>query len=129
MKVVLTLLLVTLVLGNSLIPGFGLDQSTRLAGLAHHYQQHRQEQPSLGFLDFLEMHYGPNAEHQKHPNHSHSNLPAAGHAVAAFTPVPIRLLVSIPVQVVMLAKTACFRYANLYSFLGVFSLINPPRHA
>lgn len=127
MKALVAYLLVGLLLGNSLIPGFGLDQSARLVELMQHYGHHQDEQPDLGFLDFLEMHYGPNSEHQKHPNHCHHNLPVAGHSVIAFAPAFLRLLDVTTVPVVRLPQKSCFGYANLYSFLAISSLINPPR--
>lgn len=121
------ILLAGLILGSSLLPGFGFDQSTKLVDLLQHYTKHRQESPELSFLDFMEMHYGVNSEHQKHPNHSHHNLPAVGHALSAFAPVPLPLLVLVSLSVLLLAQAACFRYANLYSYLRVSSLIYPPR--
>jgi hypothetical protein len=127
MKALVAFILATQVLVSSLLPGFGVDQSAKLVDLAQHYQQHRKTEPDLGFLDFMEMHYGANAEHQKHPNHSHHNLPAVGHAVSAFTEPSVMLLLLMALSVLLLAQTTCFRYANLYSFVNVSSLINPPR--
>lgn len=127
MKALVAIILATQVLVSSLLPGFGVDQSAKLVDLAQHFSEHRQSNPTLGFFDFMEMHYGANSEHQKHPNHSHHNLPAVGHAVPAFTePSVVRLSLAV-LSIVLLAKIACFRYANLYSFVNVSSLINPPR--
>ena len=120
-------LLAGLVLVSSLLPGFGVDQSAKLIDLIQHFQEHRQTEPQLSFLDFMAMHYGENSEHQKHPNHSHHNLPAAGHTVSVFAPVPSPFLLLLSLPVLLLAQSACFDYANLYSFLNVSSLIYPPR--
>lgn len=127
MKSIIACLLACLMMGSSLLPGFGVEQSTKLVELIQHYQQHAEAEPGLSFTDFMVMHYGANSEHQKHPNHSHHNLPSAGHAVPAFTPATARLGVSSLVSVVLLSKATFFRYTNLYSFLAIFSLINPPR--
>jgi hypothetical protein len=127
MKSIVAFLLAGLVLGSSLLPGFGVDQSAKLVDLMQHYQEHRNTEPDLSFLDFMVMHYGVNSEHQKHPNHSHHNLPAVGHAAPAFTTPSVILLSFAAPSILFLAKTACFRYANLYSFVSVSSLINPPR--
>ncbi|WP_461091495.1 hypothetical protein [Spirosoma gilvum] len=110
-----------------MLPSFGVDQFSRFVDLAQHYREHRQLQPGLSFLDFMEMHYGANSEHQKHPNHSHHNLPAVGHTIPVCSPTPFLLFVIASLAVLLLARSACFRYANLYSFLSVSSLINPPR--
>ncbi|RRB07489.1 hypothetical protein [Larkinella rosea] len=127
MKSVVALLLVLQMLGSGLLPGFGIDQSTKLVDLLQHFQHHRQTEPDLGFFDFIAMHYGANSDHQKHPNHSHHNLPAVGHTAPAFTAPAMDLFSLTSISVWLPAKTACFRYANLYSFVSVSSLINPPR--
>lgn len=127
MKAVVAFLLAAQVLASSLLPGFGVDQSVHLVDLVQHYREHRLTDPTLSFLAFMEMHYGVNSEHQKHPNHSHHNLPSVGHSIPAFTPTPLAFLQLVNQSIVLLAQSACFRYANLYSFLSVYSLINPPR--
>ncbi|UHG94945.1 hypothetical protein [Spirosoma oryzicola] len=127
MKSIVAFLLAIQLLGSSLLPGFGIDQSSRLIDLVQHFQQHQATNPDLGFLDFMVMHYGADSAHQKHPNHSHHNLPAAGHAAPVFTAPAVVLLLSAPVCLMILARSACFRYANLYSFVSVNTLINPPR--
>ena len=114
-------------LGSSLLPGFGVEQSAKVVELIQHYQHHRQEAPDLSFMDFMAMHYGPDSEHQKHPNHSHHNLPSAGHAASVFTPTPVQFNATLLTSVVIHLQTAFPRYTNLYSFLAVFPLINPPR--
>ena len=127
MKSIVAFLLAGLILGSSLLPGFGVEQSTKLVELIQHYQHHVEEEPNLSFTDFMVMHYGENSEHQKHPNHSHHNLPSAGHMVTGFTPNTVRLSVSSYISAVLASQKAFSRYSNLYSFLSVFSLINPPR--
>ncbi|GAB3759818.1 hypothetical protein [Spirosoma pomorum] len=127
MKALVAFILATQILVSSLLPGFSVDQSTKLVDLVQHYQQHRKTVPNLSFLDFIGMHYGSNSEHQKHPNHSHQKLPAVSHAAPAFTAPSVILLPVTIFAELLLAKTACFRYTNFYSFVSVSSLINPPR--
>ena len=74
------------------------------------------------------MHYGANSEHQKRPNHSHHNLPTTGHFVSVYTLTAIQLSVPLLTQVAIMATSDYFRRADLYSFLAVFPLINPPRN-
>lgn len=127
MKSIVALLLAGLMLGSSLLPGFSIDQSAKWVELMQHYKQHRSDDAQLSFMDFLAMHYGANSEHQKHPKHSHQNLPTGGHTVPAFSPGTIRLHFFSAVGAIPASKTAFARTADLYSFLSVFSLINPPR--
>ncbi|GAB3901060.1 hypothetical protein GCM10028825_52950 [Spirosoma agri] len=114
-------------LGGSLFPGFGIDQSAHWGDLLLHFQQHRQADPALSFTDFLKMHYGADSEHQKHPNHSHQNLPSSSHSVPAYTPNAIRLMTVDQSPFLLLTRAGYFRKADLYAFLTVFALINPPR--
>ena len=73
------------------------------------------------------MHYGADWEHQKHANHSAQNLPSSSHSIPAYTPVAVRLVAIAPVQFLVSAKADYFRKDDLYAFLMVFALINPPR--
>lgn len=129
MKSIVALLLAGLILGSSLLPGFSIDQSAKWVELMQHYKQHREADAQLSFIDFLAMHYGANSEHQKHPKHSHQNLPTGGHTIPVFSPATVRLHFSSAVGAPLANKAAFFRKADLYSFLSVFSLINPPRTA
>lgn len=128
MRALLALLLVHLILGSSLLPGFGLGQSVKWVELANHYQQHRQTDASLGFFSFLMMHYDASSDHQKHPTHTHQQLPAAGQSLSISTPIPLCLDVTpVSMSVIHVAKALFFRKADLYAFTAVRSLINPPR--
>ena len=107
---------------------FGIDHSARLGDLAQHYHQHRRDNSGLSLIDFINMHYGADSDHQKHPNHNHHNLPSIGHSMPVLTPGIVCLSVTpLLVQFLVLADANFFRTADLYSFLAVFALINPPR--
>ena len=112
---------------GSLLHGIGIDQSAHLGDLVQHYQQHQREDPKMSFSDFLTMHYGADSEHLKHPKHSHQNLPASGHSAPAYAPNVTRLLFPSPCHVLIAMKANFFQRADIYSFLSVFALINPPR--
>ncbi|MEZ0612419.1 hypothetical protein ACAW74_28175 [Fibrella sp. WM1] len=127
MKSIVAFVLACWMLGGSLLPGFGIDQSAHWGDLVQHYQQHRKTDSTLSFTDFLKMYYGADSEHQKHPNHSHHNLPSSGHSVPVYAPTTLRLAAPNPMQVLMPSTAVFFRKADLYSFLAVFALINPPR--
>ncbi|MFC5408592.1 hypothetical protein ACFPMF_04695 [Larkinella bovis] len=127
MKPFVAFVLACWMLVGSLLPGFSLDQSSHWGDLMQHYQQHRKAETGLSFIDFIKMHYGADSEHQKHPNHSHQNLPSVGHSVPVFTPNTIWLSAPAFCQVLIKATAVFFRKADLYSFLAVFALINPPR--
>lgn len=127
MKSIVAFVLACWMLGGSLLPGFGIDQSAHLGDLVQHYQQHQRADIKLSFTHFLKMHYGADSEHQKHPNHSHHNLPSSGHSVLIYAPTALRLASPNLMQVLMPTNSVFFRKADLYSFLAVFALINPPR--
>lgn len=127
MKSLIALFLAMLLLGSSILPIFSLDQSAKWAEVLQHYQQHRREKPALGFTEFMAMHYGAGSTHRKHHHHSHQNLPATGHAVALFSPQPLRLVTVTTVELVKVYKAVFFRKADMYSFLASYVPLNPPR--
>ncbi len=112
---------------GSLLPSIGIDQSARMGDLVQHYQQHHREDPAMSLKDFLLMHYGADSEHLKHPKHSHQNLPASGHSAPVYAPNVVRLAAPSPYHILIASKVNFFRRADMYSFLSVFALINPPR--
>lgn len=117
MRSVIAFVLACWMLGGSLLPGFGIDQSAHWGDLMLHFQQHRQTDPSLSFTEFL----------KKHPNHSHQNLPSSSHSVSVYTPNAVQLVAISPIQLLISARADFFRKADLYAFLAVFAMINPPR--
>jgi hypothetical protein len=55
----------------------GVDQLIRLPGLVEHYLEHRSENASLGFDEFLYLHFVETGSHQ-HDGGQHAKLPFAG---------------------------------------------------
>lgn len=127
MKALVAIFLTCWTLAGSFLPGMGVDQSACLGELTRHFQEHRHTDTSLSFLDFLRMHYGADSEHHKHPNHSHQNLPSSSHSIPVFPPVAQSWNLPPATASVLISRADFFRKADLYSFLSVFALINPPR--
>jgi hypothetical protein len=127
MKSFVTVLFAGWILLGGLLPGFSIDQSVHLGDLVQHFQEHRRENKELTFVSFLDMHYGANSDHQKHPKHSHNKLPVSSHPTFIYTSGPVKLVDFFPVQYWILSASASFAWVNFYSFLAVFTLINPPR--
>ena len=128
MKPIVAFFLACWILGGSLFPGFGIDQSSHLGDLVGHYQEHKKLDDQLSFVHFLKMHYGADSAHQKRPNHSHRNLPAHSHSVTNYLPTGLILATPDRRRLVNQAKAAFFWKADLYTFFAVFALINPPRY-
>ncbi len=128
MKPIVAFFLACWILGGSLLPGIGIDQSAHLGDLVGHYQAHKKLDAQLSFISFLKVHYGADSAHQKRPNHSHRNLPAHNHSVTNYLPTSLILAAPVSHRIGRLAKAAFFWKADLYTFLAVFALINPPRH-
>ncbi|GAB3575074.1 hypothetical protein GCM10027578_38670 [Spirosoma luteolum] len=128
MKSVIALLLSCWLLAGSLLPGFGLDQSTHWGDLMTHYREHRRQIPDLSFGSFLLMHYGADSDHLKHPNHPHTKLPASSHLLPVYTPAFLRLAPPLILAFGLWFVRAVFlRKVDLYAFVPVFALMNPPR--
>ncbi|PRY44246.1 hypothetical protein CLV58_103215 [Spirosoma oryzae] len=128
MKPIVAFFLACWILGGSLLPGFGIDQSAHLGDLMEHYQEHKKLDAHLSFVKFLSMHYGADSAHQKRPNHSHRNLPAHSHSVTSYLPTGLLLAVPGIHQLGYQMKATFFWKADLYAFLAVFALINPPQY-
>ncbi len=127
MKSFVTVLFAGWILLGGLLPGFSIDQSVHLGDLVQHFQEHRRENKELTFVSFLDMHYGANSDHQKHPKHSHNKLPVSSQPVFVYASSTVKLADLLPVQYLVSSASASFAWVNFYSFLAVFALINPPR--
>ena len=66
--------LLVLFLFSALLPVPVKEELAKLPSLLEHFQEHKLETPELGFLQFLQIHYGAEfASH--HSAHDHSDLP------------------------------------------------------
>lgn len=128
MKPFVAFVLACWILGGSLFPGLGIDQSAHLGDLVEHYQEHKKLDVQLSFVNFLKMHYGADSAHQKRPNHSHRNLPANSHSVSSYLPTALILAVPDSHRLGKQVKAVFFWTVELYTFLAVFALIDPPRY-
>lgn len=53
-----------------------LHDFVKLPRLLEHYQQHKLKAPEVSFFDFINLHYGSEAErHDKEEHHEHEDLP------------------------------------------------------
>ncbi|WP_020603876.1 hypothetical protein [Spirosoma spitsbergense] len=127
MKPFVTVLFAGWILLGGLLPGFSIDQSVHLGDLVQHYQAHRRDNVDLTFVAFLDMHYGANSDHQKHPKHSHNKLPVSSHPIFVYTSGTVKLADFFPVHYWTSSAPTSFAWVNFYSFLVVSFLMNPPR--
>lgn len=59
---------------TTLVPSTMWSDMGKIANLIEHFQEHKQEDSSISFWSFMELHYG--SDFQKHQTaHDHSKLP------------------------------------------------------
>jgi len=69
----IAILLLSVVLLGSLMD---LHDLAKLPRLIEHYQEHRNKSPEVGFIGFLNLHYGSEADHHDQEEHQkHTGLP------------------------------------------------------
>jgi hypothetical protein len=122
-KIWISLCLATILLAESLLPLMEFHELSKLPALAKHYKQHRAENPSLSFADFIELHYQDTQHHEQDPQ-THHDLPFSNHnaqhhscvPVAFFTPQPIKefctLIFISEIQVVAYREPATTSFAT-----------------
>lgn len=71
-KSIATILLAVTFLGSMM----DLHDLARLPRLIEHYKEHASKSPDVSFIDFLNLHYGSEAErHDKEEHQEHTSLP------------------------------------------------------
>lgn len=63
---------------ESLLPAMEMDELSKLPFLFSHYKKHRQDDPTISFLDFLKLHY-LNSDHHDQDHHTHDQFPLSDH--------------------------------------------------
>lgn len=74
----ISIVLATLIMAEAFVPGMELHELSKLPALVDHFQNHKQQQPDLSFLAFIELHY-QNPDHHEQDSKTHHKLPFSGH--------------------------------------------------
>lgn len=130
MKSGTSLFLGLLLLAGSLFPQTDVEEVYKIPGLIAHYNLHKQTAPrNFDVWQFLDMHYNASSKHARQ-SHKGVTIPLYNHLSAGFvftlTPFqpqrkPAELVALIPWPQVH------FSYQNLYSFLTISFLFQPPQ--
>lgn len=67
-----------LIMAETFVPGMELHELSKLPALIDHFQKHKQQQPDLSFLAFVELHY-QNPDHHEQDSQTHHKLPFSSH--------------------------------------------------
>ena len=70
-----TILLCSIFVVESLIPGFELSSLSDIPELWSHFQAHKAISPQITFLDFLHLHYDADSKHAGQDLQHHQKLP------------------------------------------------------
>jgi hypothetical protein len=125
MKLLLSVILSSLILVQSLVPR-AYTSLLASAEVWQHYQEHEAEsRQSLSFLDFLQMHYGSDSKHTKEKSHHLPQLDL--NTTAGFCVLPECLIFNKQTITFTTNNEPNFFWLNLYSFAPTKALICPPR--
>lgn len=113
-------------LGGSVIAGFGPEQPAHRSDRLQE-QQPRQTDPGLMFISSPGRHDGVSSGYHNHPVRSHHTRPSVHHTHYGQAPGAVRLAAPLAMPAPEQTRTAFVCPADLYSFLLVFAVINPPQ--
>ena len=128
MRKVIAMLMLSVTLLSS---AMDLHDLAKLPRLLEHYQEHRKKSSDVSFLDFLNLHYGSEAErHDKEEHQKHTSLPFKS-PDCTFTHTVIVLPQFNAPEIIQLVSEVT--YANFYHsiFSPEFSqsIWQPPKNA
>jgi hypothetical protein len=126
-RIVAILLLGLTLLGNIM----DLRDLAKVPRLAEHYQEHRKKSPDVSLLEFLNLHYGSEADqHDKEEHEQHKGLPFKSPDCTFTHTLTIITQFNGPV---ITSSTSSITYSNTYrsAFSNEFSqsIWQPPRNS
>lgn len=125
MKSLVSIFLATLFFAGSLFPKSDMDELFKIPALFEHYSEHKaKSKGELSFMDFLLMHYAVGSTHDEA---SHDKLPLSMDMCTGIICVLQSTFYQIVHPNTHFVKPSFSFYCLQYSFLSVFSLLNPPR--
>ncbi|MCY7349467.1 MAG: hypothetical protein LH606_02205 [Cytophagaceae bacterium] len=125
MRRLVALMLSVFFLVGSVLPPVSAEH---LSGLVEHYHEHQLEEGGdLNVLTFLWEHYAADAFHRKHPNHSHSHLPAVDFHAASGLFVSLLTTFRFTPLLPEGAASQLPSWENHYTFRFAAALLNPPK--
>lgn len=130
MKSITSFFLGLLLFAGSLFPKTDVEEVYKLPGLIVHYQLHKKTAPrDFDFWQFLDMHYNASSRHAKQP-HKGVKIPLYNHLSTGFvftlTPCTLQRERAELVTIIPWPQVH-FSYQNLYSFLNISFLFQPPQ--
>lgn len=134
MKHYITLSLLFIYSLTAVVPSVLLDEVWKVSSLVRHFKEHQQENPNMGFVDFLQLHYSQDfAAHQS--SHDHSKLPLKDHHAACANVVIALLapdidfnLTFLPSKKTFFVKKQGFPLRNeRFSSSSLFDIWQPPK--
>lgn len=129
MRSIIALILITTVLGNSLIPSLGFEQSTKISEVFKHFKEHNlDEEEKLGFWKFIQMHYNADSKHFDSNKSEHQTLPNLDLSSIALFLVEGFFVLEFFLFSIHSIKIKHSLYKNLYKFSLINLLYGPPKY-
>jgi hypothetical protein len=83
-----TTLLAFLIFSETLLPRMDGREFAKIPALIEHYHHHKNQNPGLGFLSFLDLHYN-DPQHHENDHSTHDKLPFSNHQAGNTVSNPI----------------------------------------
>jgi hypothetical protein len=125
MKTVVSTFLALYFFTGSLFPKSDMDELFKIPALMEHYSVHKANaHDDFSFVDFLWLHYAIGSTHEEQ---AHDQLPLSMDMCTGIICTLISTLELIVHPIVQITKVTSSFYSLQYSFLSIFSLLNPPK--
>lgn len=113
-------------IGYLLVPDFIRHELPQVQALIRHYQHHtREENESIGFIDFLQMHYGENNSHTSQEDHQ--DLPLFHHGACSCLVFVHESGLNSPDLPEFVVLNSTIDNPNHYHFSPIQNVFQPPK--
>jgi hypothetical protein len=125
-----SIVIASLMLIEAFLPATEMDELSKLPVLFTHFAKHQQEDPSISFLEFLQLHYD-DANHHDLDHQTHDQFPLSGHQHQAHVQLHYMTITIVEVDafisLISLHEINTVEYREPASSSLSFSIWQPPK--
>jgi hypothetical protein len=123
------IILATLLLSETLFPSIDTYELSKIPALIEHYRHHKNLNPEIDLLSFLELHYN-DPQHHENDHSTHDKLPFSNHHTGSAQTNPmvfVALELSSFVREILNVSTSSTPYREPAKFTVYITIWQPPR--
>ena len=129
MRSFIGILLITVLMGNSIVPSLGLQQSIKIPEIVKHFNEHNlDEKVKISFWEFLKLHYSADSKHFNSNKPEHNTLPNLDLSAIALFLVEGFFILEFSLLVIPIIRKRNSQNKNLYEFSYINLLYGPPKY-